>query len=276
MSEPAAAIRRAAELFRQADGLIVAAGAGMGVDSGLPDFRGTQGFWQAYPALGRARIEFERIANPAAFTADPRLAWGFYGHRLNLYRQTVPHEGFTLLRQIGEQLEHGVFVFTSNVDGQFQKAGFDAKRILEVHGSIHHLQCTIGCSAGIWSAADFHPDIDDEACRLLSPLPKCPSCGELARPNILMFGDWSWLAERTRKQEAALDQWFDQLARPVIIEIGAGEHVPTVRFFSETTRGALIRINPTAPDIPNPNTGVSLCMNGLQATREIVAALGSA
>ena len=56
-----------AELIDQADGLLITAGAGMGVDSGLPDFRGPQGFWRAYPALGRARIPFEQIASPSAF-----------------------------------------------------------------------------------------------------------------------------------------------------------------------------------------------------------------
>ena len=81
MKIDAALFRRCAEAVHQADGLLVAAGAGMGVDSGLPDFRGTQGFWRAYPALGRARIAFESIAGPAAFDADPLLAWGFYGHR---------------------------------------------------------------------------------------------------------------------------------------------------------------------------------------------------
>src|SRR5690606_8161485 len=49
----------AAQLLAQADGLLITAGAGMGIDSGLPDFRGSEGFWNAYPALGRARIQFE-------------------------------------------------------------------------------------------------------------------------------------------------------------------------------------------------------------------------
>jgi hypothetical protein len=62
---------RCAELIRQADGLLITAGAGIGVDSGLPDFRGPQGFWGVYPALGRARIAFEQIANPAAFASMP-------------------------------------------------------------------------------------------------------------------------------------------------------------------------------------------------------------
>ena len=86
--------QRAADLIVRADALIVTDGAGMGVDSGLPDFRGPEGFWGAYPALGRARIRFEDIANPQAFEDDPHLAWGFYGHRLNRYRATQPHEGF--------------------------------------------------------------------------------------------------------------------------------------------------------------------------------------
>ncbi len=83
-----AAIARAAELIESADALIIAAGAGMGVDSGLPDFRGNEGFWKAYPALARARLEFTRIASPSAFERNPQLAWVFYGHRLKLYRDT--------------------------------------------------------------------------------------------------------------------------------------------------------------------------------------------
>jgi len=141
----AADYQRCAALIGQAGGLLVTAGAGMGVDSGLPDFRGPQGFWRAYPALGRQRVAFEQIANPAAFAANPQRAWGFYAHRLNLYRRTVPHEGFQILRRIGERLPQGAFVFTSNVDGQFQKAGFPEARIDECHGSIHHLQCMDGC-----------------------------------------------------------------------------------------------------------------------------------
>ena len=81
----------------------------------------------ACPRLGRAGLAFEQIANPAAFARDPTLAWGFYGHRLALYRRTVPHAGFAMLQQIGAALRGGLFVFTSNVDGQFQKAGFDAQ-----------------------------------------------------------------------------------------------------------------------------------------------------
>ncbi len=92
-------IERAARLIESADVLIIAAGARMGVDSGLPDFRANEGFWKAYPALAKANIEFYSIACPDEFQRNPRRTWGIYGHRLNLYRSTVPHEGFAILNR---------------------------------------------------------------------------------------------------------------------------------------------------------------------------------
>ena len=112
-----ATVEQAAEAIAAADGMLVGAGAGMGVDSGLPDFRGDQGFWKAYPPYARLGLSFIDMANPQGFADDPELAWGFYGHRLNLYRDTVPHQGFAILQRWAQRMIHGLFVFTSNVDG---------------------------------------------------------------------------------------------------------------------------------------------------------------
>jgi NAD-dependent SIR2 family protein deacetylase len=138
-------IEQAARAVASADALLIAAGAGMGVDSGLPDFRGDQGFWRAYPPYQKLGLRFTALANPHWFASDPELAWGFYGHRLNLYRATQPHDGFRILLSWAQRMRHGAFVFTSNVDGQFQRAGFDLEQILEVHGSIDWMQCTGNC-----------------------------------------------------------------------------------------------------------------------------------
>jgi NAD-dependent SIR2 family protein deacetylase len=262
---------QAAHLIKNADGLLITAGAGMGVDSGLPDFRGTEGFWQAYPALGRARTRFEAIANPQVFHDDPRLAWGFYGHRLNLYRAITPHAGFSILREIAGNMRHGAFVFTSNVDGQFQKAGFDANQIVECHGSIHHLQCLENCDADIWSAGNFLPDIDSENCRLRSPLPKCPACHALARPNILMFGDGNWLEARAHAQLLRFERWRQTVRRLVVIEIGAGTAIPSVRRFGEKQGCPLIRVNPRAWSVRQFGD-VGLAMGGLEGLKAIAAA----
>jgi NAD-dependent SIR2 family protein deacetylase len=240
---------RAVRLLDEADGLLITAGAGMGVDSGLPDFRGPEGFWQAYPALGRAKIPFEAIANPDAFHIKPELAWGFYGHRLNLYRNTVPHAGFGLLRRMGERMAQGAFVLTSNVDGQFQAAGFGDEQVCEVHGSIHHLQCMEPCHRQSWSADAFAPEIDAESCLLKNEPPWCPRCSEMARPNVLMFGDWAWVPMRQQQQEQRLQAWLERCQRPVIVEIGAGTAIPTLRRFADRLGAPLIRINPRESEV---------------------------
>jgi len=266
---------RAAELIAQADGLVIAAGAGMGVDSGLPDFRGNEGFWKAYPALGRARMEFTSIASPRTFHDNPALGWGFYGHRLGLYRATVPHEGFALLREWGAAMDHGSFVFTSNVDGQFQKAGFDPRSVYECHGSIHHLQCLAPCCARIWAADDFAPDVDADACRLRNAPPRCPDCGGLARPNILMFGDWGWVEGRSAMQAARLERWLAQVRRPLVIELGAGTAIPSVRHFGHEVLqrgGRMVRINPREHEVGNA-ADVGIAAGALEGLRAIAAAM---
>lgn len=109
-------LEKAARLVDDADMLLIITGAGMGVDSGLPDFRGNQGFWNAYPALGRDRIDFYSMASPRSFREQPALAWGFYGHRLKMYRETRPHPGYGLLRKWGGNCPYGSMSFTTNVD----------------------------------------------------------------------------------------------------------------------------------------------------------------
>jgi hypothetical protein len=169
-------------------------------------------------------------------------------------------------------MPHGAFVFTSNVDGHFAKAAYRGDRIFEIHGSIHHLQCMNGCAGDIWEADDLSPDVDDEQCRLRSALPACPHCGGLARPNILMFGDWGWIDTRSQAQHAALRGWLEGVKRPVVVEIGAGTTIPSVRHFGETVHGTLIRINPTEPLVPR-GKGYGLRMGGLDGIRRLRDAL---
>lgn len=241
-------IARAADLIARADGIVIAAGAGMGVDSGLPDFRGNAGFWRAYPALAADCTAFMDIASPAAFHAHRHRAWGFYGHRLALYRATAPHRGHGLLRRWAGAARHGAFVFTSNVDGHFAKAGFDPLLAEECHGSIHYLQCLTPCCDTIWPASAFMPAVDAARCELLCAPPACPHCGGMARPNILMFNDSGWLGARHTGQMARRHRWLERVRRPIVIELGAGTAIPTVRQFAHDTasrhNAALIRINP--------------------------------
>jgi len=225
----------------------------MGVDSGLPDFRGPEGFWRAYPPYRRLGLRFEELADPGHFDADPGLAWGgFYGHRLALYRTTTPHAGFGVLRRWAERVP--TRVFTSNVDGAFQSAGFDAATVTECHGAIGMLQCSRPCHDGTWAADGVVVDLDETTMRARAPLPSCPRCGAVARPNILMFGDSSWVPGPHAERMAAHRDWLraQDAASMVVVELGAGTAVPTVRRHAElasAASGALIRVNVREPGV---------------------------
>ena len=156
------AISRAKEIVANAEAVIITAGAGMGVDSGLPDFRGDLGFWKAYPPLKDKNLSFTEMANPQWFFSSPELAWAFYGHRLKLYNKTQPHEGFTLLKNLCEAKSGNYFIYTSNVDGHFEKAGFDKDKIYEIHGSIHHAQCIHNDDGNIWNMDENSALVDEE------------------------------------------------------------------------------------------------------------------
>ncbi len=273
-------IETAADIIRKADALLIGAGAGMGVDSGLPDFRGDQGFWRAYPPYAKLGLSFVEMANPEWFSRDPALGWGFYGHRLGLYRTTTPHDGFRILKKWGDRMPHKYFVFTSNVDGQFQRAGFAPDRIVEVHGAIDWLQCTAECGIGVyeWDPSNQRPvAVDEQTMRALEPLPRCPRCGAIARPNILMFGDWDWDGRRTSEQQQRMNRWFQEIrgARLVTVECGSGRAIATVRRFCEDSaryNGVLIRINPREADVPAGQIGIAA--GALETLRAIDTFLG--
>lgn len=267
------AIRRAAQLIRAADALLVTAGAGLGVDSGLPDFRGPRGFWRAYPPLERLGLSFEEMAQPRWFDTDPRLAWAFYGHRLRLYRQTRPHAGYAILKGWCDRMPLGGFVLTSNVDGHFFAAGFPAERVVEQHGSIHRLQCAAPCRDEIWPAPARDLEIDMESFRAAGELPRCEACGALARPNILMFADDRWIPDVTRAQRERFVEWLGTVRgrRLVIVECGAGTAVATIRHagerLAEQLGATLVRINPEAR--VEPEGIIAVPMRALDALTRI-------
>ena len=167
-------------------------------------------------------------------------------HLLKKWSETLPN------------LKNGAFVFTSNVDGEFQKIGFEDDQVFECHGSIHWLQCLDNCTQDIWSAEKFEPVVDEEYCQLTNDFPTCPHCGGMARPNILMFSDWHWQSQMQDEKEQKLIAWLKQVKNLAIVELGAGTAVPSVRNFSERLINhpvnesvSLLRVNLREPQVPD-------------------------
>lgn len=263
-----------AETIHNARAMIVTAGSGMGVDSGIPDFKGGNGFWDAYPQYRKMGVTFADVADFHHLMTNPHSGWGFYGQRANLYRKLEPHKGFSLLLEWAKRYNLDTFVVTTNVDCQFQKAGFKEDQVLEVHGTVHHLQCSKPCSKEIWENVETF-DVNEETMRI-SSYPTCPKCGAVARPNILMYGS-SMLYERVSTQEDNYEAFMERNGEgpTVVIEIGAGTWVPTMRQLSERlgrrSECKVIRINPGAPHISAPH--FSCAAGALTALQSIENAL---
>lgn len=255
-------LEKAAREIEQAEAILIGAGAGMGVDSGLPDFRGDEGFWNAYPPYRHLNCSFMDMANPHWFEKDIAFAWGFYGHRRNLYRQTKPHQGFEILKRWGDGKEYGAFVYTSNVDFQFQRAGFHPRNVVECHGTIEWNQCLRDCGQNPHKAGKESIVLDEKTMRAQEPLPACPGCGGPSRPNILMFGDWGWDNQLAHMQSQRLGTWLERLppGKLVIIELGAGQAIATVRWFCQNQahgENKLIRINPREYEVAEGQIGLA-------------------
>jgi NAD-dependent SIR2 family protein deacetylase len=150
-------IRKAAKAIAESDSLLITAGAGMGVDSGLPDFRGKDGFWRAYPPMQKLGLEFSSVSTPSWFHKDPAFAFGFWKHHWQLYTSTKEHDGYHLLRRFADKKQRR-FVFTSNVDGHFERVFDVNNEIVECHGTVMCFQCCNaslgreGCRDALWSS----------------------------------------------------------------------------------------------------------------------------
>jgi NAD-dependent SIR2 family protein deacetylase len=284
--------------------VLVCTGAGMGVDSGLGTFRGKNaGVW---PPLLRRGMDFSEASDPCWFDDDPQFAWSFWKMRHDDYTHAAPHKGYELLRQWSQPKPHGMFSFTSNIDGHWEVVlGAESARVWEVHGTVRHLQCT-DCDGrlargqaegfpkwGSWPTGDALDGLEedpetDKLAGSLENLPRCRKCAKLARPNVLMFGDWAYETSRCDAQEASYKKWQASVLscgdgssgrKVAVIEIGAGHAVPTVRMEAQHAadrfNAPLIRINLEEPEVSEHQSqpGVSIALGALDALERIDAAM---
>jgi len=281
-------ILRASHAIQKASAILIVAGAGLGIDSGLPDYRGSTGFWEDYPPAKEKGFGYKDLATPDWYKKDPHLAWGFAAHLIQMYRSVVPHEGFQILLQLCKQ-KNSYYVMTSNVDGEFQKAGFPPDCVYEVHGSVHKWQCTQPkkCKKqDIWISGQL-PKLDEKTFKAVGTLPICPHCGSLARLNVSLFGDFDYVDTDSKAQKERFLSWINSklsVGPLVVIEVGCGVSEHSIRFEYQhdtwRTRSGewkmglgiknenftLIRINPLHYDCPNSQT-IAIPLGALAALR---------
>jgi NAD-dependent deacetylase len=160
-------VERLAELMLARRPCVVLTGAGISTESGIPDFRSPGGIWAQYDPLEYATID--------AFLADPAKVWDFYGKRLEMLGSAEPNDGH---RALAELEERGWVraVITQNIDGLHERAG--SRALVEVHGSIRTSSC-LDCGTVVPFA--------EVSAQL--PVPLCPNCGRVLKPDVVMFGE---------------------------------------------------------------------------------------
>lgn len=166
------AIVRAADLLAGAERLVVATGAGMSRESGIPTFRDAlDGLW--------ARYDPRELATREGFRADPPRVFGWYNYRRGLIAAAEPHGGHRALVRL-EELVPEVAVVTQNIDGLHGQAG--SSEVVELHGNINRFKCF---------EHDHPVDAEVPVSETDGPLepPRCPRCGSPIRPDVVWFGE---------------------------------------------------------------------------------------
>ena len=144
--------------------IVFVTGAGISQESGIPTFRGKDGYWRRYDPMKLASID--------AFYDDPKLVWEWYEDRRKNILSVKPNEGHFAISQMEEFKD--VVVLTQNIDGLHQRSG--STNVLELHGSIIRIKCTV---------CDFTDNITEN---FESLPPKC-KCGSMLRPDVVWFGE---------------------------------------------------------------------------------------
>jgi NAD-dependent deacetylase len=201
-----------ADLIRHRQPCVVLTGAGISTESGIPDFRSPTGIWAKYDPMEYATI--------SAFRRDPVKVWEFYALRFRVLTEAEPNPGHLALAELERR---GIVraVVTQNIDGLHQRAG--SQDVVEVHGSIRSASC-LACGETV-------PLEDVVAALETAPAPPCPRCGEILKPDVIMFGELLPEGAMERASELARDAG-------VLLVVGSTLEVHPVAALPEDTLAA--------------------------------------
>ena len=165
--------------------IVFLTGAGISAESGIPTFRGPEGFW----TVGSRVYQPEELATWSTFSRKPDLVWPWYLWRRQTCREAQPNAAHIALVHIEEMLGNRFTLVTQNVDGLHLRAGNTAERTYEIHGNIDYFRCIRGCGPRkkvpdlphVGEDAVFHQD-------WRQPL-SCDRCRTWMRPHVLWFDE---------------------------------------------------------------------------------------
>jgi NAD-dependent protein deacetylase/lipoamidase len=155
--------------------LVFLTGAGVSAESGIPTFRGPEGYWR----VGSRNYQPTEMATARAFSSMPDEVWRWYLYRRGVCRAATPNAAHAALARLDARFGDRFLLITQNVDGLHLRAGGDPARIYQIHGNIDQSRCVRGCAPAVRPLPD---DADPTALR-------CASCGDRLRPHVLWFDE---------------------------------------------------------------------------------------
>lgn len=227
------ALNDAAKILRDAKRAVALTGAGVSVESGIPDFRSPGGLWTRYPPDEYATID--------AYRSNPDKVWALWHELGRDLREATPNPGHVALAQL-EAAGRLAAVITQNIDNLHQRAG--SQRVIEYHGNATELVC-LNC--GRSEPLNAHA-AGDRA-------PRC-SCapGALMKPAIVFFGEM--IPPRAAQEAGELARTCD-----VMLIVGTSASVypcAGLPFAAKENRATIIECNLEATDYTDRITDVFL------------------
>jgi NAD-dependent deacetylase len=175
------------EVVKGDENITVLTGAGVSAESGVPTFRGPEGFW----TIGSKEYHPQEMATLAMFRKNPRAVWAWYLYRMGICKKAHPNDGHRALASMESHLNNRFTLITQNVDNLHIRAGNSLSRTLQVHGNIFQTRCASGCTNEIQCLPEsLSPKtkgsaLTDKERRQL----RCPICGGWLRPHVLWFDE---------------------------------------------------------------------------------------
>ncbi|MHA2362857.1 MAG: SIR2 family NAD-dependent protein deacylase [Candidatus Hodarchaeales archaeon] len=170
-------IQKIAEKISVCNHLVILTGAGMSVESGLPTFRGKEGYW----VKDSKNYHPMELATYSAFRQMPETVWEWYHYRRSVYGKAKPNPGHYAIVELEHWLkkqDKSFHLVTQNVDGLHLRAGSNPDLTYQIHGNLNFMRCDVECKGLLFN-------IPDDAAKI----PSCPECGEKCRPHVLWFDE---------------------------------------------------------------------------------------
>jgi NAD-dependent deacetylase len=169
--------------------VVVLTGAGISAESGIPTFRGPEGYW----TVGAREYHPMEMATARNFSQNPEAVWAWYLYRRSVCRGADPNAAHQALAKLERHFSDHLVLITQNVDGLHRRAGSRPEHSYEIHGNIDQMRCVGECTLTprpIPEEISLERHKDDPVTSAEWDLLSCPDCGGPARPHVLWFDEY--------------------------------------------------------------------------------------